>query len=126
VDSPKPSLGFRLLILLAGWAVAWIDHNPLVWLLAKLGLSPSPLERLFGIRGLFSGMTEASHQLARFDLDASLRANVLTIPVLISAAIVVLRWQAPKLATRRREMAFFAIAIVGTLINNLAPPMFDR
>jgi hypothetical protein len=125
VNARKPGLILRISILLAGWAYAWIEHNPLVRLIADLGLSPSPLERLFGIRGLFSGMTEASHQLARFDVPASLRANVLTIPLLVLAAIVILRWQAPTLATRRREMSFFAIAVVGTLINNLAPALFE-
>lgn len=126
MDLRKPGLIPRASILLGGWLFAWIEHNPLVWLVAKLGLSPSPLERLFGIRGLFSGMTEASHQLARFELGASLRANILTIPVLMLAATVVLRWQAPKLVSRRREVAFFAVAILGTMINNIASALLER
>ena len=126
MTAPRPAIAVRLAILAGAWLIAWIEHNPLVLLVARLGLSPSPLERLFGIRGLFSGMTEASHQLARFDIGASLRANVLTIPVLILAATIILRWQAPKLATRRREVSFFVIAILGTILNNIAPVLLER
>jgi hypothetical protein len=117
----KPPLAFRLCLIALLAAFAGLDRNPVVRLEAKLGLSPSLLERLFGIRGLFSGMTEASYQLVRLDLGRALAANVLVIPMLGAIALGILLWTRPKLDTRRREMAFFALVLAGTAINNVAP-----
>ena len=121
----EPSIGARLLLLGALAAFAAIDHNPLVRLEARLGLSPSPLERLFGIRGFFSGMTEATHRLTRLDLIGAGQANILVFPVLAAAAAAILLWRWPKLRTRKQELAFFAIAIVGTAINNIVPAVLS-
>ena len=41
----------------------------------------------------------------------------------LAAAILLWRW--PKLRTRKHELAFFAIAIVGTAINNIVPAMLS-
>lgn len=114
----------RLCLIIACWMVAQLDHNPLVRLEAVLGLSPSPLERLFGIRGPFSGMTEASYQLAHGHVSASLAANALTIPFWTAVAACIACWSVPRLTTRRREYMAFATLIVATIINNIAPPWF--
>jgi hypothetical protein len=121
VRIPEPPIGVRLLLLGALAAFAALDHNPLVRLEARLGLSPSPLERLFGIRGFFSGMTEATYRLTRLDLTGAGQANILVFPVLAAAAASILLWRWPTLRTRRQELAFFAVAVIGTAINNLVP-----
>lgn len=118
-----PPIGARLLLLGALAAFAALDHNPIVRLEARLGLSPSPLERLFGIRGFFSGMTEATHRLTQLDLIGAGQANILVFPVLAVAVAAILLWRWPRLRTRNQELAFFAIAVVGTAINNIVPPL---
>jgi hypothetical protein len=117
----RPPFTLRLLLLAALIAFAGLDHNPLVRLEAWLGLSPSPLERFAGVRGPFSGMTEATYQLTHLNFGESLRANVLTLPLLLFATACLLLWRTPRLSTRRREYAFFAMAVGAGVINNLAP-----
>ena len=114
----------RLLIVAGLAAFASLDRNPLVWLVAKIGLSPSPLERLFSLRGPFSGMTEATWQLTEFDFHASLRANVLTIPLLAAATLCVLTWTRPRMRTRRAEFGAAAALLAAAAVNNLAPRFF--
>jgi hypothetical protein len=104
-------------------AFAALDRNPVVWLEARLGLSPSPLERLFGIRGFFSGMTEATYRLTRLDLFGASRANILVYPFLAAVVAAILLWRRPRLTTRKQELAFFAVAVAGTAINNIVPAM---
>ena len=116
----KPPLALRLCLIALLAAFASLDRNPVVRLEAELGLSPSPLERL-GIRGLFSGMTEATYQLVRLDLGKALAANILVVPVIGAMALCILLWARPKLDTRRREMIFFALVLAGIAINNIAP-----
>ncbi|HEX6740681.1 MAG TPA: hypothetical protein VF079_02650, partial [Sphingomicrobium sp.] len=116
---PEPPVGVRLLLLGALAAFAALDHNPVVRLEARLGLSPSPLERLFGIRGFFSGMTEATFRLTRLDLAGASQANILVFPVLAAATAAILLWRWPTLRTPRQELAFFAVAVVGTAVNNV-------
>jgi hypothetical protein len=117
----KPPLALRLGLIALLAAFVSLDRNPVVRLEAKLGLSPSPLESLFGIRGLFSGMTEASYQLVRLDLGQALAANVLVIPVLGAMATCILLWSRPKLDSRKREILFFVLVLAGIAINNVAP-----
>ena len=121
----EPSVGVRLLLLGALAAFAALDRNPLVWLEARLGLSPSPLERLFGIRGFFSGMTEATHRLTKLDLVGAGEANILVFPVIAATAAAILLWRRPRLSTRRQELAFFAVAVGGTAINNIVPALLS-
>ena len=123
--TPDPPVGARLLLLgaLAGFAA--LDHNPLVRLEAILGLSPSPLERLFGIRGFFSGMTEATYRLTRLDVIGAGQANILVFPVLAAAVTAILLWRWPKIRTRGQEFAVFAAAVAGTAINNIVPALLS-
>ena len=117
----KPPLFARiaLLGLLGGFAA--LARNPIVLLEARLGLSPSPLERLFGIRGFFSGMTEAAHRLSRFDFVGAAQANVLVFPTIAAFTLVLLTWRAPKLRTRAQELGFFGLIVAGTALNNAVP-----
>lgn len=116
----KPPLALRLCLIALLAAFASLDRNPVVRLEAALGLSPSPLER-FGIRGLFSGMTEATYQLVRLDFGRALAANILVVPVIGAIFLCILLWTKPKLDTRRRELIFFALVLAGIAINNVAP-----
>ena len=118
-DKPPPAIRLALLAFLCWFAR--LEHNPIVYLEARLGLSPSPLERLFGIRGIFSGMTEATHRLSLLDPIGAMEANVLVVPILGSIGAAIAYWKFPRLDTRRREVAFFGLAVAGTAINNLAP-----
>ena len=106
---------------LAGFAA--LERNPLVVLEARLGLSPSPLEHLFGIRGFFSGMTEATHRLTRLDFVGAAQANVLVYPTLATFAVMLLLWRAPKLKTRRQELGFLSAIVAGVVINNILPAL---
>lgn len=117
----KPPLALRLCLIASLAAFASLDRNPVVRLEAQLGLSPSPLERWFGIRGLFSGMTEATYQLVRLDLGRALAANILVVPVIGAITLCILLWSWPRLDSRRREIAFFALVLAGIAINNVAP-----
>ena len=103
--------------------IAALDRNPLVVLEARLGLSPSPLERLFGIRGFFSGMTEAAHRLTHVDFVGAAQANVLVYPTLAAFAVTLLSWRAPKLRTRRQEVGFLGAIIAGVVVNNVVPAL---
>lgn len=115
----------RLIIVAGLAAFASIDSNPLVRLQAQLGLSPSPLERLFGVRGPFSGMTEATWRLTELDLGASLRANVLAIPLLAAVTASILLWRRPRMRTRSHEMAVAAVALAAAAINNAAAALLS-
>ena len=66
-------------------------------------------------------MTEAAHRLTRLDLIGAGQANILVYPVLAATAAAILLWRWPKLRTRKHELVFFAVAIVGTAINNIVP-----
>jgi hypothetical protein len=116
-------MALRLLMvgLLGGFAA--LDRNPLVILEARLGLSPSPLERLFGIRGYFSGMTEATYRLTYLDFSGAAQANILVFPTLAAFVVALLTWRVPDLRTRARELQFIAILVLGTVINNVAPAL---
>ncbi|MEA3013955.1 MAG: hypothetical protein QOD42_2500 [Sphingomonadales bacterium] len=119
MKATRPSIAVRLLLLGALAAFGRLDENPLVRLEALLGLSPSPLERFVGIRGPFSGMTEASFQLLHLQIAAALRANVLVIPILGMIGAAILCWRAPRMSSAGREIWFFAAVVAGTAINNL-------
>lgn len=117
----KPPVLVRLAIVAALAAFASLDSNPLVRLQAEIGLSPSPLERFFGVRGPFSGMTEATWRLTELDLGGSLRANLLAIPLLGAVTLAILLWKRPRMRTRRHEVAAIGLALAAAAINNAAP-----
>ena len=121
VERFSPPISARLTLLGILIAFAGLSHNPIVRLEAVLGLSPSPLEQLFGIRGFFSGMTEAAYRLVRLEPLAAARANILVFPFLAAVAIALLLWRRPRLQTREQELAVLGIALLGTVINNIMP-----
>ena len=96
-----------------------IENNPVVKLEAMLGLSPSPIERLFGIKSLFSGMTEGVHQFVRLNIKSSIRANVFAPFVTLIAIYSVLAWNTPKINTRKKEYIFFAVFIGLSVVVNI-------
>jgi hypothetical protein len=118
---PKPHVAWRLLIILALVGFAMIENNPVVRLEAFLGLSPSPLERFFGIKSLFSGMTEGVHQFVRLNLAESIRANLfapLVVPLLV---FLVVTWRFPKIDSKQKEAIFFlgfiGLSVVVNIVN---------
>ncbi len=120
MDRNKPSVAARVLLSTALIMVLRVRRNPLVWVEARLGLSPSPMERLFGIKGPFSGMTEASHRLALLDMRSAIEANPLVIIFWASVAVMILLWKFPTMKRRSDELRFFAIMALATLANNVA------
>jgi hypothetical protein len=114
---PFPVVSRIVALLLLGW-LASLRHNPLVRLEAWLGLSPSPLEKLFGIKGLFSGMTEGMYRLSHGDVRGSIEINALTpVMALLVVGCIVFGYR-PRVRTRRSEMAFFGFVLISTLLVN--------
>ncbi len=113
---PHPAL--RLLLLVLAWWFAAMSHNPVVRLEGRLGLSPSPLEKLAGIRGPFSGMTEGFYQLARGSVDGAVNANVLTPLVALTMIACISLWWRPRLVTRLQEATFFLAVVCATIVVN--------
>jgi len=74
----KPNKILRLLLLLFIVGLASIDKNPIIRLEAVIGLSPSPIERIFGLKSLFSGMSEGLYQLVNLNFSHAIKANILT------------------------------------------------
>lgn len=99
---------------------ASMENNPIVKLEAILGLSPSPIERLFGIKSFFSGMTEGVHQFVHMDIESSIRANVFAPFVMPALIYGVLTWKIPKIDTRKKEYIFFAVFIGFSIVVNIA------
>jgi hypothetical protein len=114
----RPALIFRVSLLLAIALFAYIDNNPIVRLEAWLGLSPSPIERFFGVKSLFSGMTEGVNQFARLNLAASFNANPFAPLVLPFVSFCCLNWWFPVIDSRRKEVAFFVLFVFLSLVVN--------
>ena len=115
----KPHLLLRLLIVLLLVGFASIDNNPIVRLEAIIGLSPSPIERLFGVKSLFSGMTEGVYQFVHLNIKSSVKANVFSPFVIPIVTYGVLTWYVPKIDTRKKEYIFFSVFIGLSIIVNI-------
>lgn len=102
----------RLALLVALAGAAAVDRNPLVRLEALLGLSPAPLERVLGLKGPFSGMTEGIHRLAHGNLVGSVQANIFTPAFAILVATCCLSGWRPRIRTKRQERGFFCAMLV--------------
>ena len=112
------SLLFRLLLFFLLLLFFSLENNPLVRLEALIGLSPSPIEKIFGVKSLFSGMTEGVNQMAMFNIENALKANIfspLVIPLLL---LLFLRGKAPKIKTKKHELIFFSSFIFLSILVN--------
>ena len=115
----KPHVLVRFLPILSLIGFAFIENNPLVRLEAILGLSPSPIERFFKVKSLFSGMTEGVHQFVRLNIEASAKSNIfapIVIPLLVFG---ISTWNIPKVDTKKKEYIFFLIFIGLSVIVNI-------
>jgi hypothetical protein len=108
-----------LILIVALLGFAYLDKNPVVRLEAFLGLSPSPIERFFGIKSLFSGMTEGVHQVARLNLVAAFKANIFSPLVIPTVVYFVLTWQVPKIDSKKKETIFFLGFIGLSIVVNI-------
>lgn len=115
----KPSLIRRLFLIVAIAGFTSIDNNPLVRLEAGLGLSPSPIERIFGVKSLFSGMTEGVFQFIHMNIECSTQANIFAPLVIPFLTYGILAWKIPKVDTKKKEYAFFSIFIFLSIIVNV-------
>jgi hypothetical protein len=91
-----------------------------VVLVAKLGLSPSPLERLFNVKGLFSGMTEGMFRLVHGDMAGAVSANALTPVVAAVFAVCVVSGYRPQIKTKAQELAFLLSMVFLSVLVNFA------
>ncbi len=115
----KPIVIIRLSLLIFLLLFAYIENNPIVKLEARLGLSPSPIERLFGVKSLFSGMTEGVHQFVNLNFAASFKANPFAPLVLPFITYCCLFWWFPKIDSKNKEAIFFAVFALLSLIVNI-------
>ena len=98
---------------------ASIDNNPIVRFLAVSGLSPSPLETIFGLKCLFCGMTEGLYQILHLNLGEAIKANIfspLIIPLLVYFLI---KTEVPKINNRLKEIMFFSGFILLSVFVNI-------
>ena len=109
-------------LVVAIWFVS-LDRNPVVVLIAKLGLSPSPPERLFGVKGMFSGMTEGMFRLVHGDIAGAIAANVLTPAFAAVIVICVVVGYRPQIKTRKQELVFLLSVVFLSVLVNLAAPL---
>ena len=114
-----PNLTTRIILIISISIFAYIENNPFVRLEAKLGLSPSPLERYLGVKSLFSGMTEGVHQLFHLNIYESVQANIFSPLVVFVLIYFISTWKFPKLDTIRKEYAFFLSFIVLSILVNI-------
>jgi len=96
-----------------------MENNPLVKLEAKLGLSPSPIERIFGIKSFFSGMTEGVHQIANLNFYNAIQANIFSPIIVLLFIYFWITWDIPKIDTRKKEVTFFSVFILCSVVVNL-------
>ena len=115
----KPSYILRLLLVIVITIFTAIDNNLLVKLEAQLGLSPSPIERIFGVKSLFSGMTEGLFQFVNMNIESSIQANIFAPLVIPLVAYSILTWRFPKVDTRKKEHIFFSVFIMLSIIVNI-------
>lgn len=103
--------------LIAVWFLR-LDHNPLVRIEAKLGLSPSPIEKLFGVKSLFSGMTEGLYQLTHFNLMKSIESNLLSPLFFVLFLGFLFTGYRPRVKTKFEEaIIFILVVLLSTLVN---------
>lgn len=115
----KPHIILRFLLLLVIiWFMA-IENNPLVRLEAILGLSPPPIERFFGMKSLFSGMTEGVQQFVRLNFESSIESNIFSPLIVAMIIFAILTWNVPKLDSKEKEYVFFCIFILLSAVVNL-------
>ena len=109
----------RAIVALVAVAFARLEHNPLVRFEALVGLSPAPLERFFGIKGAFSGMTEGTFRLAHGDFQQAIAANVFTPVIALLLGAWLFTGYLPRIQKRSHEVLCFATLLVMTICNNL-------
>jgi drug/metabolite transporter (DMT)-like permease len=116
---------FMFRVVLFGTAIWFVslDRNPLVVFQAKIGLSPSPLERIFHVKGMFSGMTEGMYRLAHGDIIGAISANFLTPIFAIVFAVCVLGGYRPRVKTKNQEFVFLLSVVLLSAAVNLVSPL---
>ena len=113
------SLFLRLLLFSLLLLFISIENNPLVRLEAIIGLSPSPIEKIFGVKSLLSGMTEGVHQMTFLNVQDALNANIFSPIVIPLLLLLFIRGKIPKIKTRKHELVFFSSFIFLSVLVNV-------
>ena len=108
------SLVIALFLLFAS-----IDNNPVVRFLAVIGLSPSPLETIFGLNCLFCGMTEGLYQILHLNLREAMKSNIFSPLILPFLAYLLIKAEVPKINNRSKEIIFFSGFILLSVFVNI-------
>ena len=95
-----------------------LDKNPVVRLEAVLGLSPSPLERFFGVKSVFSGMTEGIVRFMNLEIRSAFEANIFSPLVVPLICLLLVIGRVPQINSKRRECSFFASIIIMSVMVN--------
>lgn len=109
----------RVVFLVTAFGFCALARNPIIYLEARLGLSPAPWERFTGFKTLFSGMSEAFHRIATGDVLGAFGANFLAPPFALALVFATLLWRWPRLTSRRDETIFFATVLVASIAINV-------
>jgi len=109
----------RLLLVIIFILIVSLENNPLVQLEAILGLSPAPIERFFNIKSLFSGMTEAFHQLVKLEYKKAIDSNIISPLFVIFIIVFLINGRIPVLITKKREIAFFLFVVLLSIVVNI-------
>ena len=113
------SLFLRLFLFFLLLLFFSLENNPLVRLEAIIGLSPSPIEKIFGVKSLLSGMTEGVHQMAFLNVQDALNANIFSPIVIPLLLLLFIRGKIPKIKTRKHELVFFSSFIFLSVLVNV-------
>ena len=113
------SLFLRLFLFFLLLLFFSLENNPLVRLEAIIGLSPSPIEKIFGVKSLLSGMTEGVHQMAFLNVQDALNANIFSPIVIPLLLLLFIRGKIPKIKTRIHELVFFSSFIFLSILVNV-------
>ena len=113
------SLFLRLFLFFLLLLFFSLENNPLVRLEAIIGLSPSPIEKIFGVKSLLSGMTEGVHQMAFLNVQDALNANIFSPIVIPLLLLLFIRGKIPKIKTRKHELVFFSSFIFLSILVNV-------
>tara|TARA_B100000767_G_C19757035_1_gene533406 strand:- start:1208 stop:1462 length:255 start_codon:yes stop_codon:yes gene_type:complete len=82
-------------------------------------LSPSPIETIFGLKSLFSGMTEGLYQILNLNFTGAIKANIFSPFVIPFLLYFLLKGEVPKMNNKLNEIAFFSCFIFLSIFVNI-------
>ena len=103
----------------------YLPKNPIIELQRVLSLSPAPIERIFGIKSLFSGATTAFHYAVRGDIIYAFKFNIVYPFFFIISIKYLIKGELYNITNKKEEFNFFFIIFILSLINNYTINIYD-